>query len=72
MSILKSQIIYFFVPCLLWKKKCVILVGMKRAIHMAVGKCSVGKRNTLLGERIGLYFQAMQEARLPGQLKKAG
>lgn len=53
-------------------KRRVILVGMKRAIHMAVGKCSVGKRNTLLGERIGLYFQAMREARLPGQLKKAG
>jgi len=37
----------------------VVLVGMKKAICMAVGKCGTGKRNTLLGERIRLYYQAL-------------
>ena len=40
-------------------KRRVVLVGMKKAIFMAVGKCSTGKRNTLLGERIQLYYQAL-------------
>lgn len=40
-------------------KRRVVLVGMKKAIYMAVGKCSTGKRNTLLGERIQLYYQAL-------------
>ena len=40
-------------------KRRVVLVGMKKAICMAVGKCGTGKRNTLLGERIRLYYQAL-------------
>ena len=41
-------------------KRRVVLVGMKKAICMAVGKCGTGKRNTLLGERIRLYYQALR------------
>ena len=40
-------------------KRRVVLVGMKKAICMAVGRCGTGKRNTLLGERIRLYYQAL-------------
>ena len=40
-------------------KRRVILVGMKQAIYMAVSKCGTGKRNTLLGERVKLYHQAL-------------
>ena len=55
-------------------KRRVVLVGMKKAIHMAVAKCGTGKRNTLLGERIRLYYQAMTRRTLPGsgeELKNA-
>ena len=55
-------------------KRRVILVGLKQAIYMAVGKCSTGKRNTLLGERIKLYYQALTRKDIPvngEQLKNA-
>ena len=40
-------------------KRRVVIVGVKKAIFMAVAKCGTGKRNTLLGERINLYHQAL-------------
>ncbi len=40
-------------------KRRVALVGMKKALYMAVRKDCTGKRNTLLGERIKLYHQAL-------------
>lgn len=46
-------------------KRRVILVGMKQAIYMAVAKCGAGKRNTLLGERIKLYHQALARKGIP-------
>lgn len=55
-------------------KRRVVLVGMKKAIYMAVGKCSMGKRNTLLGERIQLYHQALARRNAPAsgeELKNA-
>ena len=42
-------------------KRRVALVGMKKALYMAVRKDSTGKRNTLLGERIQLYHQALAQ-----------
>ena len=39
-------------------KNRVILVGHKKALYMAIGKSSSGRRNTLLGERIALYHRA--------------
>lgn len=42
------------------RAKCrVALIGQKKALYMAVRKDSTGKRNTLLGERIRLYYQAL-------------
>ena len=42
------------------RAKCrVALIGQKKALYMAVRKDSTGKRNTLLGERIRLYHQAL-------------
>ena len=41
---------------------------MKKALYMAVRKDSTGKRNTLLGERIQLYHQALARQ---DKLKKA-
>lgn len=49
-------------------KRRVALVGMKKALYMAVRKDSTGKRNTLLGERIQLYHQALARR---DKLKKA-
>lgn len=40
-------------------KRRVALVGMKKALYIAVRKDSTGKRNTLLGERVQLYHQAL-------------
>ena len=40
-------------------KQRVALVGMKTALYMAVRKDSTGKRNTLLGERIQMYYEAL-------------
>ena len=56
-------------------KRRVVLVGMKKAVFMAAGRCSTGKRNTLLGERIRLYHQALARRSVPGgveELKNAG
>ena len=39
-------------------KKKVILVGQKPALFMAIHSNDIAKRNTLLGERICLYYQA--------------
>lgn len=39
-------------------KKKVILVGQKGMVIMAIHKNETGKRNTLLGERIGKYLKA--------------
>ncbi len=47
-------------------KKKVILVGQKGMLIMAIHKNETGKRNTLLGERIGKYLNAY----LLGQRKK--
>ena len=41
-------------------KRRVILVGQKKALFMAIAKSRTGKRNTLLGERIRLYQQALE------------
>ena len=40
-------------------RRRVILVGHKKALYMAIGKSSNGRRNTLLGERITLYQRAL-------------
>lgn len=55
-------------------KHRVILVGNKRALYMAVHKSGKGKRNTLLAERMRLYYQAMakQPSSAAADLKKAG
>lgn len=60
-------------------KKRVILVGQKAALFMAIHCNDVTRRNTLLGERICLYYRAMaKDAGLPvpialeEKLKKAG
>ena len=37
----------------------VILVGQKKALYMAVSKTRKGKRNTLLAERMRLYYQKL-------------
>lgn len=43
----------------------VILVGHKKALYMAIGKRTNGRRNTLLGERITLYHCARTHAPTP-------
>ncbi len=48
-------------------KKKVILVGQKSMLMMAIFKDATGKRNTLLGERIGNYVKAFT-----AKQKKAG
>lgn len=60
-------------------KKRVILVGQKAALFMAIHCNDVTKRNTLLGERICLYYRAMAKSAgmpipvaLDEKLKKAG
>lgn len=39
-------------------KKKVILVGQKGLLYMAINRNGNIRRNTLLGERIGLYYKA--------------
>ena len=39
-------------------KKRVILIGQKQVLFMAIHRNEIGKRNTLLGERIRLYYKA--------------
>lgn len=60
-------------------KKKVILVGEKTALFMAIRKSSNNKRNTLLGQRIRLYYRAFAKragiplpAALEEELKNAG
>lgn len=60
-------------------KKRVILVGQKAALFMAIHCNDVTRRNTLLGERICLYYRAMAKdtglsvpIALEEKLKKAG
>ena len=36
-----------------------MLVGEKRALYMAIHRSRKGKRNTMLGERIALYYKAV-------------
>lgn len=42
-------------------KQRVILVGQKKAMFMAIHRSRKGKRNTLLGERMRLYYQALSQ-----------
>ncbi len=54
-------------------KRRVLLVGQKKALFMAVRKSGKGRRNTLLGERITLYYRARaNEAASEQKLKNAG
>ena len=50
-------------------KRRVILIGNKRAIYMAVHKSGKGKRNTLLAERMRLYYAAMTNRNLPNPIE---
>ena len=58
-------------------KRRVLLVGQKKALFMAIHKTNKGKRNTLLGERMSLYYKALTHSDPPTsqagdeQLKKA-
>ena len=58
-------------------KRRVLLVGQKKALFMAIHKASKGKRNTLLGERMQLYYKALMhteslsESGTEGKMKKA-
>ena len=58
-------------------KRRVLLVGQKKALFMAIHKTNKGKRNTLLGERMTLYYKALTHSDPPisqsgdEQLKKA-
>ena len=60
-------------------KKRVVLVGQKQVLHMGIHRNEISKRNTLLGERIRLYYKAFaRSAGLPvpvfpeQQMKAAG
>lgn len=39
-------------------KRRVVLVGQKQVLFMAIHRSEINKRNTLLGERIGMYYKA--------------
>lgn len=45
----------------------VILVGQKKALFMAVSKTRKGKRNTLLAERMRLYYQKLTSQSQPAE-----
>ena len=55
------------------------MIGQKQALYMAINRNEISKRNTLLGERIRLYYKAyakrfgvpLPEA-LKNELKHAG
>ena len=60
-------------------KKRVILIGQKQVLFMAIHRNEIGKRNTLLGERIRLYYKAYARragipipAAIEKELKHAG
>lgn len=46
-------------------KRRVLLVGQKKALFMAIHKTNKGKRNTLLAERMGLYYRALINKEVP-------
>ena len=59
-------------------KKRVVLIGQKQVLFMAIHRNEIGKRNTLLGMRIQMYFKAYAKkagipipAALEEQLKNA-
>ena len=60
-------------------RKRVVMIGQKQALYMAINRNEISKRNTLLGERIRLYYKAyakrfgvpLPEA-LKNELKHAG
>lgn len=37
-------------------KEKVILIGQKQAVYMAIHKCDVDERNTVLADRINAYY----------------
>lgn len=47
-------------------KRRVALVGQKKALFMAIAKSSVGKRNTILSERMQRYYHALNTLRAEG------
>ena len=51
-------------------KRKVLLVGQKKALFMAIHTLRKGKRNTLLGERMRLYYQAQVCQGLPEAVPK--
>nr|WP_300790028.1 ATP-dependent RecD-like DNA helicase [uncultured Acetatifactor sp.] len=60
-------------------KKRVVLVGQRQVLHMGIHRNEISRRNTLLGERIRLYYKAFaRSAGLPvpvfpeQQMKAAG
>lgn len=62
MPLLKAHIIMLYRNLLYTgvtrAKKRVILIGQKNVLFMAIHRNEIGKRNTLLGERIQLYYKA--------------
>ena len=56
-SILLSKNLFY--TAITRAKRRVILVGQKKAMFIAVKKTGKGKRNTLLAERMKLYYRAM-------------
>ena len=60
-------------------KKRVVLIGQKQVLFMAIHRSEINKRHTLLGARIGMYYQAYAKragipvtAALSEKLKNAG
>ena len=63
-SILLSKNLFY--TAITRAKRRVILVGQKKALFIAVGKKGKSKRNTLLSERMKLYYRAMLSQPKPG------
>lgn len=53
-------------------KRRVLLVGQKKALFMAIHKENRGKRNTLLGERMKLYYHAQTHKELSAEPPENG
>ncbi|WP_326975263.1 SF1B family DNA helicase RecD2 [Caproicibacter sp. BJN0012] len=49
-------------------KRRVFLVGQKDVLFMAIHRTKIDKRNTLLGQRITLYYKALSKKRGNGQV----
>ena len=45
-------------------RKQVILVGQKQAVYMAIHRCDVGQRNTVLADRIVAYYDREQKKQI--------